>query len=222
MLEVAAAPPPGRPVRLDRGERRRALPFEDGEFDALTFTYLLRYVDDPAATLRELARVVRPGGTIAGLEFGVPRGIWRPPWELWVRVGLPAAGRPDRRRLARGRLVPRPLDPRLRPALAARPARRAPGTRPGIDDVRGRQAVARRRERDVGTQESRKAGVLRPARRRLARLRDAAAPAVHALEPLLRGARRRARAARSTSTGCCGGWPRSSSRSASRRTPSTS
>ncbi|HWB23708.1 MAG TPA: class I SAM-dependent methyltransferase [Gaiellaceae bacterium] len=68
------------------------LPFADGEFDALTFTYLLRYVDDPAATLRELARVVRPGGTIAGLEFGVPRGVWRPLWELHVRVGLPAAG----------------------------------------------------------------------------------------------------------------------------------
>ncbi len=69
-----------------------ALPFADGEFDALTFTYLLRYVDDPAATLRELARVVRPGGTIAGLEFGVPHGVWRPLWELHVRVGLPVAG----------------------------------------------------------------------------------------------------------------------------------
>jgi len=69
-----------------------ALPFADGEFDALTFTYLLRYVDDPPATLRELARVVRPGGTIAGLEFGVPGGIWRPLWELWVRFGLTAAG----------------------------------------------------------------------------------------------------------------------------------
>lgn len=70
-----------------------ALPFEDGEFDALTFTYLLRYVADPAATLRELARVVRPGGTVAGLEFGLPRGAWRPLWELYVRVGLPLAGR---------------------------------------------------------------------------------------------------------------------------------
>jgi len=69
------------------------LPFADGSFDALTFTYLLRYVEDPATTLRELARVVRPGGTIAALEFGVPRGIWRPLWELYVRVGLPVAGR---------------------------------------------------------------------------------------------------------------------------------
>jgi demethylmenaquinone methyltransferase/2-methoxy-6-polyprenyl-1,4-benzoquinol methylase len=79
-------------VRLQEGDAR-SLPFEDGTFDALTFTYLLRYVEDPAATLRELARVVRPGGSIAGLEFGVPRGVWRGPWELWVRFGLPGAGR---------------------------------------------------------------------------------------------------------------------------------
>jgi demethylmenaquinone methyltransferase/2-methoxy-6-polyprenyl-1,4-benzoquinol methylase len=70
-----------------------ALPFADAEFDALTFTYLLRYVDDPAATLRELARVVRPGGTMVGLEFGVPRLGWRPLWELYVRIVLPLAGR---------------------------------------------------------------------------------------------------------------------------------
>jgi demethylmenaquinone methyltransferase / 2-methoxy-6-polyprenyl-1,4-benzoquinol methylase len=80
-------------IELREG-RAEALPFEDASFDALTFTYLLRYVDDPAATLRELARVVRPGGTIAALEFGVPSApLWRVLWELWVRVGLPAAGR---------------------------------------------------------------------------------------------------------------------------------
>jgi demethylmenaquinone methyltransferase/2-methoxy-6-polyprenyl-1,4-benzoquinol methylase len=69
------------------------LPFPDASFDALTFTYLLRYVEDPSATLAELARVVRPGGTMAGLEFGLPRGVWRPLWELYVRVGLPVSGR---------------------------------------------------------------------------------------------------------------------------------
>jgi demethylmenaquinone methyltransferase / 2-methoxy-6-polyprenyl-1,4-benzoquinol methylase len=79
-------------IRLERADAR-SLPFADGTFDGLTFTYLLRYVEDPAATLKELARVVRPGGVIAGLEFGVPRGVWRSPWELWVRVGLPGAGR---------------------------------------------------------------------------------------------------------------------------------
>ena len=82
----------GARVELHEGRAER-LPFPDASFDALTFTYLLRYVDDPAATLRELARVVRPGGGIAMLEFGVPRGVWRPLWELYVRVGLPAAGR---------------------------------------------------------------------------------------------------------------------------------
>jgi demethylmenaquinone methyltransferase/2-methoxy-6-polyprenyl-1,4-benzoquinol methylase len=91
MLEVAGRRLPAARVHLVEASAD-ALPFEDGRFDALTFTYLLRYVDDPAATLRELARVVRPGGTIAGLEFGVPRGVWRPLWELWVRLGLPSAG----------------------------------------------------------------------------------------------------------------------------------
>jgi demethylmenaquinone methyltransferase/2-methoxy-6-polyprenyl-1,4-benzoquinol methylase len=75
-----------------REGRAESLPFDDAEFDALTFTYLLRYVEDPAATLRELVRVVRPGGTIAMVEFGMPSGVWRPLWELYVRVGLPAAG----------------------------------------------------------------------------------------------------------------------------------
>lgn len=78
-------------VTLIEGQAEK-LPFPDAAFDALTFTYLLRYVDDPAAVLRELARVVRPGGTIAGLEFALPRGLWRPLWELYVRAGLPAAG----------------------------------------------------------------------------------------------------------------------------------
>ena len=69
------------------------IPFPNASFDHLTFTYLLRYVDDPGATLAELARVVRPGGTIASLEFCVPRGVWRPLWDLYVEVGLPVAGR---------------------------------------------------------------------------------------------------------------------------------
>jgi demethylmenaquinone methyltransferase / 2-methoxy-6-polyprenyl-1,4-benzoquinol methylase len=78
-------------IELQEG-RAEKLPFQDAEFDALTFTYLLRYVDDPGATMRELARVVRPGGVVAMLEFGLPRGMWRPLWELYVRVGLPGAG----------------------------------------------------------------------------------------------------------------------------------
>jgi demethylmenaquinone methyltransferase/2-methoxy-6-polyprenyl-1,4-benzoquinol methylase len=83
----------GLAKRIDLREgRAESLPFADAEFDALTVTYLLRYVDDPVATMRELARVVRPGGVLAMLEFAVPRGVWRPLWELHVRVGLPVAG----------------------------------------------------------------------------------------------------------------------------------
>jgi demethylmenaquinone methyltransferase / 2-methoxy-6-polyprenyl-1,4-benzoquinol methylase len=80
-------------VRLVEG-RAEALPFEDDAFDALTVTYLLRYVDDPAATIAGLARVVRSGGTLASLEFGLPPAPhWRAAWELYTGVGLPLAGR---------------------------------------------------------------------------------------------------------------------------------
>jgi demethylmenaquinone methyltransferase/2-methoxy-6-polyprenyl-1,4-benzoquinol methylase len=90
-LRVERAGLAGR-IELVEG-RAEELPFEDASFDALTFTYLLRYVDDPGATLKELARVVRPGGTIASLEFGVPRGpLPRAAWSLYVRFGLPLAG----------------------------------------------------------------------------------------------------------------------------------
>jgi demethylmenaquinone methyltransferase/2-methoxy-6-polyprenyl-1,4-benzoquinol methylase len=70
-----------------------SLPFADASFDHLTVTYLLRYVADPEATMAELARVVRPGGIVASLEFGVPGGIARPLWDLYVDLGLPLAGR---------------------------------------------------------------------------------------------------------------------------------
>jgi demethylmenaquinone methyltransferase/2-methoxy-6-polyprenyl-1,4-benzoquinol methylase len=80
-------------VSLLEGEAER-LPFEGGSFDHLTFTYLLRYVEDPAATLAELARVVRPGGRVAMLEFAVPpKRLWRAAWRVYTRVGLPVAGR---------------------------------------------------------------------------------------------------------------------------------
>jgi demethylmenaquinone methyltransferase/2-methoxy-6-polyprenyl-1,4-benzoquinol methylase len=78
-------------IELREG-RAEALPFGDASFDALTFTYLLRYVDDPGATMIELARVVRPGGRIAMLDFFVPAGLARHAWEAYVRVGLPVLG----------------------------------------------------------------------------------------------------------------------------------
>jgi demethylmenaquinone methyltransferase/2-methoxy-6-polyprenyl-1,4-benzoquinol methylase len=90
--KLAAEPELGERVEFIEGEAE-ALPFADREFDHLTFTYLLRYVDDPSLTLRELARVVKPGGRVASLEFFLPQGIWFWPWRLYTRIGLPALGR---------------------------------------------------------------------------------------------------------------------------------
>jgi demethylmenaquinone methyltransferase/2-methoxy-6-polyprenyl-1,4-benzoquinol methylase len=91
MLAVARARFGDR-VRLVEGQAE-ALPFGDGTFDAVSFTYLLRYVDDVPATLRELARVLRAGGRIASLEFGVPP--WPPAraaWRVYTGLLLPALG----------------------------------------------------------------------------------------------------------------------------------
>jgi demethylmenaquinone methyltransferase/2-methoxy-6-polyprenyl-1,4-benzoquinol methylase len=84
----------GRDGRIDLlvGQAEH-LPFPDATFDALTFTYLLRYVADPAATIAELARVVRPGGTMASLDFAMPDSrFWRSWWWLYTRAVLPVAG----------------------------------------------------------------------------------------------------------------------------------
>jgi demethylmenaquinone methyltransferase/2-methoxy-6-polyprenyl-1,4-benzoquinol methylase len=76
---------------LGQGER---LPFPGDSFDAVTFTYLLRYVEDPASTLGELTRVLRPRGTLANLEFHVPRHpLWRAGWRLYTRAVMPVVGR---------------------------------------------------------------------------------------------------------------------------------
>lgn len=90
---LASEPHLARRIELVTAEAER-LPFADNEFDGITVGYLLRYVDDPAVVIRELARVVKPGGTIASLEFGVPS--WRPAhafWKAYTRYAMPAAGR---------------------------------------------------------------------------------------------------------------------------------
>ena len=81
-----------RRIRLVLGSGDR-LPFTDQSFDGLTFTYLLRYVEDPASTLNELARVVKPGGTVASLEFHLPANpLWHVLWWIYTRGLLPVAG----------------------------------------------------------------------------------------------------------------------------------
>lgn len=96
MLRGAQAAIRGTPfesrIRLVLGRAER-LPFADQSFDGLTFTYLLRYVDDPAATIAELARVLRPGGVLASLEFHVPDDPWaRAGWRTYTRTVMPVVG----------------------------------------------------------------------------------------------------------------------------------
>ncbi len=96
MLRSGGAP--ARLAALDRLivpvlGRAEELPFDDATFDSVTFTYLLRYVDDPEATMRELARVLRPGGTLACLEFHVPPSpVWHAAWLLYTRALMPLIG----------------------------------------------------------------------------------------------------------------------------------
>ncbi len=136
---AALAPADGRPrVELVEGQAE-ALPFADDSFDALTFTYLLRYVDDPQATMRELARVVRPGGRVASLEFGVPP--WPPAraaWRLYTAIGLPALGRLASRDWAR---VGRFLGPSIRGFYERHPLDAIVGywQQAGLRDVRVRR-----------------------------------------------------------------------------------
>jgi demethylmenaquinone methyltransferase / 2-methoxy-6-polyprenyl-1,4-benzoquinol methylase len=128
----------GSRVELVQGQAE-ALPFQDASFDALTFTYLLRYVDDPRATVGELARVVRPGGRVASLEFGVPP--WAPArlaWRLYTAIALPARGRLASREWAE---VGRFLGPSIRGYYASHPPQQMVGywQQAGLRDVRVRR-----------------------------------------------------------------------------------
>ena len=90
--ERVAAASLGDRITLRAG-RAEALPYDDATFDAVSFTYLLRYVADIDQTVAELARVLKPGGVMASLDFFVPPRIpWLVAWRLYTRVGLPAAG----------------------------------------------------------------------------------------------------------------------------------
>ena len=89
----APRPEPDGRITFVQGEAEQ-LPFVDEEFDAVTFTYLLRYVDDRLSTMRELTRVLKPGGRIGMVEFAVPGNrLLRTLWRVHTRVGLPVLGR---------------------------------------------------------------------------------------------------------------------------------
>ena len=70
-----------------------ALPFADASFDAATVGFGVRNVADLGAGLRELRRVLRPGGRLAILEITQPRGILKPFFSLWFDRIVPLLGR---------------------------------------------------------------------------------------------------------------------------------
>ncbi len=139
MLALARARFADEPrVELVEGQAE-SLPFADASFDGLTVTYLLRYVDDPRATIAELARVLRPGARISSLEFGVPP--WAPAraaWRAYTGAGLPALGRLASREWGE---VGRFLGPSIRSFYAEHPlpALSAYWREAGLHDVRVRR-----------------------------------------------------------------------------------
>jgi demethylmenaquinone methyltransferase/2-methoxy-6-polyprenyl-1,4-benzoquinol methylase len=70
-----------------------ALPFDSSTFDVATVGFGVRNVDDLEEGLRELRRVLRPGGRVGVLEITRPKGLPRPFFRLWFDVLVPLAGR---------------------------------------------------------------------------------------------------------------------------------
>ena len=93
----------------------RALPFDDGRFDAATIAFCLTSVGDLRLPLAEIRRVLRPGGRLVCLERTVPRpALWAKAYGASVRRLAPLAGRAvgggdAYRRIADARTPPRPI-----------------------------------------------------------------------------------------------------------------
>jgi demethylmenaquinone methyltransferase/2-methoxy-6-polyprenyl-1,4-benzoquinol methylase len=68
------------------------LPFPDSAFDIASIAFGIRNVDDPVKALREMRRVVRPGGRVVVLEFGQPTGLWGGMYRIYARRVMPLLG----------------------------------------------------------------------------------------------------------------------------------
>jgi demethylmenaquinone methyltransferase/2-methoxy-6-polyprenyl-1,4-benzoquinol methylase len=93
MLQAAPAKAAraGLPLRFAVADAL-ALPYADASFDVASIAFGIRNVDDPLRCLREMARVVRPGGRVVVLEFGQPRGAFGAVFRAYSSGVLPAVG----------------------------------------------------------------------------------------------------------------------------------
>ena len=70
------------------------LPYADNSFESVSFGYLLRNVDDALAALKEVHRVLKPGGRVVCLDTTPPRkNLWYPFVRFYFRFGIPFLGR---------------------------------------------------------------------------------------------------------------------------------
>lgn len=91
MIEVGREKLKHTPAFLQRGDAQK-LDFPDDSFDACTFSFGIRNVASPMASLLEIHRVLRPKGRCLILEFTVPRGWMKGPYLFYLRSILPYIG----------------------------------------------------------------------------------------------------------------------------------
>src|SRR5882762_9631681 len=94
MLDVARlkAEHEGTPTQFEEADTLK-LPYDDASFDVASIAFGIRNVDDPALGVREMARVVRPGGVVAVLEFGQPGGaLFGPLYRFYSAHVIPRVG----------------------------------------------------------------------------------------------------------------------------------
>ncbi len=92
MLAIARTKAVGTPIHFELADAT-ALPFPDASFDSASIAFGIRNVDDPRRCLTELARVVKPGGSVLILEFGQPSGPFGLAFRLYSRWVIPLLGR---------------------------------------------------------------------------------------------------------------------------------
>ncbi|MBS1538128.1 MAG: bifunctional demethylmenaquinone methyltransferase/2-methoxy-6-polyprenyl-1,4-benzoquinol methylase UbiE [Bacteroidetes bacterium] len=68
------------------------LQYADNTYDIASISFGIRNVDSPSQCLKEMARVVRPGGRVMILEFGQPEGMFRYLYSLYRAVFMPMLG----------------------------------------------------------------------------------------------------------------------------------